>query len=214
ELGHLDVLINNAEAVAVASEPPHGLTEAEWDLVQAVSAKSVFFCTKHAINCMRRAGGGSIINLFSTYRLIGAHDAPPRQASKDELRLMAEADARLYAADHIRVNSIHLDFIGALKAEALKGSEGVEEGRRPSDSAHSLGHIAEPDDVAWAAVYLASDEAKFVTGSELVVDGGHTALSAALSGANVPALLEIWHKAIRRPGVSRLKALRAHTSTA
>jgi len=81
-----------------------------------------------------------------------------------------------YAADHIRVNSIHPGFIWTpMVQHYLEALGDVEEGRRATDALHPLGHVGEPDDIAWGAVYLASDEAKFVTGSELVIDGGYTA---------------------------------------
>lgn len=173
--GHLDVFVNNA-GVAGTSKPTHEITEAEWDLVQAVNVKGVFFCTKHAIAHLRRAGGGSIINLSSIYGLVGAPDVPPYHASKGAVRLMAKTDAMLYAPDKIRVNSIHPGFIWTPMVQNYLSSLGdVEAGRKAIDALHPIGHMGEPDDIAWAAVYLASDEAKFVTGAELVVDGGYTA---------------------------------------
>ena len=178
ELGGLNVLVNNAD-IAAAGKRTRELTEAEWDFVQSSNVKGIYFCTKHAISCMRRAGGGSIINLSSIYGPVGAPDVPQNLASKGAVRLMTETDARLYAPDHIRVNSIHVGFIGAPMVEALEESEGAEEGRSQLGAAHPLGPFGELDDVAWAAVYLASDESKFVTGSELVVDGGYTALRSA-----------------------------------
>lgn len=104
--GGLNVLVNNA-GIAGPNKPTHELTEAEWDRVQAVNVKGVFFGTKHAIAPMRAAGGGSIINLSSIYGLVGAPDVPPYHASKGAVRLMSKTDALLYAADGIRVNSIH-----------------------------------------------------------------------------------------------------------
>lgn len=173
--GHLDVFVNNA-GVAGTSKPTHEITEAEWDLVQAVNVKGVFFCTKHAIAHLRRAGGGSIINLSSIYGLVGAPDVPPYHASKGAVRLMTKTDAMLYAPDKIRVNSIHPGFIWTPMVQNYLSSLGdVEAGRKAIDALHPIGHMGEPDDIAWAAVYLASDEAKFVTGAELVVDGGYTA---------------------------------------
>ncbi len=173
--GRIDILVNNA-GVAGASRPTHEITEAEWDWVQAINVKGVFFCTKHAIPYLRQAGGGSIINLSSIYGLVGAPDAPPYHASKGAVRLMSKTDAMLYAADRIRVNSIHPGFIWTPMVEAhLAGQGDVDAGRQAVDALHPLGHIGEPDDIAWGAVYLASDEAKFVTGSELVIDGGYTA---------------------------------------
>jgi NAD(P)-dependent dehydrogenase (short-subunit alcohol dehydrogenase family) len=173
--GRLDVLVNNA-GIAGTNKPTHELTEAEWDRVQAVNVKGVFFCTKHAIGPLRRSGGGSIINLSSIYGLVGAGDVPPYHASKGAVRLMSKNDALIYAADNIRVNSIHPGFIWTPMVEGHLQSLGdVNAGRQAVGALHPLGHLGEPDDIAWGAVYLASDEAKFVTGSELVIDGGYTA---------------------------------------
>ncbi len=173
--GRIDVLVNNA-GVAGASKPTDQITEAEWDFVQAINVKGVFFCTKHAIPHLRRAGAGSIINLSSIYGLVGAPDVPPYHASKGAVRLMSKTDALIYAPEKIRVNSVHPGFIWTPMVEGhLKSQGDVEEGRHAVDALHPLGHIGEPDDIAWACVYLASDESKFVTGAELVVDGGYTA---------------------------------------
>ena len=173
--GKLDILVNNA-GIAGVSKPTHEITEAEWDLVQSVNVKGVFFCTKHAIPHLKVAGGGSIINLSSIYGLVGGADVPPYHASKGAVRLMSKTDAMLYAPDRIRVNSIHPGFIWTPMVEGHLASQGdVEEGRKAVGALHPLGHIGVPDDIAWGAVYLASDEAGFVTGSELVIDGGYTA---------------------------------------
>lgn len=173
--GRLDVLVNNA-GIAGANKPTHELTEAEWDRVQAVNVKGVFFCTKHAIAPLRAAGGGSIINLSSIYGLVGAPDLPPYHASKGAVRLMSKTDALLYAADRIRVNSIHPGFIWTPMVEQHLASLGgdLAQHRREVGALHPLGHLGEPDDIAWGVVYLASDESKFVTGSELVIDGGYS----------------------------------------
>ena len=173
--GRLDVLVNNA-GVAGINKPTHEITEAEWDWVQAVNVKGVFFGVKHAIAHLRAAGGGSVINLSSIYGLVGAPDVPPYHASKGAVRLMTKTDALIYALDKIRVNSIHPGFIWTPMVEAHLSAQGdLEEGRRATDALHPLGHMGEADDIAWGAVYLASDEAKFVTGAELVIDGGYTA---------------------------------------
>jgi len=175
KFGKLDVLVNNA-GVSGANKPTHEVTEQEWDFVQTINVKGVFFFTKHAIPHMRKAGGGSIINLSSIYGLVGAPDVPPYHASKGAVRLMTKTDALLYAADKIRVNSIHPGFIWTpMVQHYLSGQGDVQEGRKAADALHPLGHIGEPDDIAWGVVYLASDQAKFVTGSELVIDGGYTA---------------------------------------
>lgn len=173
--GRLDIVVNNA-GISGPNKPTHELTEAEWDRVQAVNVKGVFFCTKHAIAPLRAAGGGSIINLSSIYGIVGAADLPPYHASKGAVRLMTKTDALIYAADRIRVNSIHPGFIWTPLVEKHLASMGgdPQQHRRDVDAMHPLGHMGEPDDIAWGVVYLASDEARFMTGSELVIDGGYT----------------------------------------
>jgi NAD(P)-dependent dehydrogenase (short-subunit alcohol dehydrogenase family) len=174
--GRIDVLVVNNAGISGVSKPTHEITEQEWDRVQAVNVKGPFFCTKHVIPHMKRAGGGSIVNLSSIYGLIGAPDAPPYHASKGALRLMSKTDALLYAGDRIRVNSVHPGFIWTPMVEKFLQSGGdVAAGRKAVDSLHPLGRMGEPDDIAYGVVYLASDESKFVTGSELVIDGGYTA---------------------------------------
>lgn len=173
--GRLDILVNNA-GVSGANKPTHEISEQEWDFVQSINVKGVFFCTKHAIPHLRKAGGGSIINLSSIYGLVGAADVPPYHASKGAVRLMTKTDALLYAADKIRVNSIHPGFIWTPMVEHYLEAQGdVPTGRKAVDALHPIGHLGEPDDIAWGVVYLASDQAKFVTGTELVIDGGYTA---------------------------------------
>ena len=174
--GPVTVLVNNA-GIGGANKPTHELTEAEWDAVMAVNVKGVFLCTKHAVPQMRRAGGGSIIDLSSVYGLVSAPDNPPYHASKGAVRLMAKTDALLYALDGIRVNSLHPGFIWTPMVEGSLAADGgdVAEGRRALTALHPVGRLGEPDDVGYAIVYLAADESRFVTGSELVVDGGYTA---------------------------------------
>lgn len=174
KLGPISILVNNA-GIAGINKPTHEVSEEEWDRVQAVNVKGVFFCTKHAISSMRKAGGGSIINLSSIYGLISAPDVPPYHASKGAVRLMTKTDALLYARDKIRVNSIHPAFIWTPMVEGFLKSQGdLEAGRRATAALHPLGHMGEPNDIAYGVLYLASDESKFVTGSELVIDGGYT----------------------------------------
>lgn len=174
--GKLDVVVNNA-GIAGANKPTDELTAEEWDKVINVNVRGVFFCTKHAVPHLRRAGGGSIINLSSIYGIIGAPDLPAYHASKGAVRLMTKTDALIYAKDKIRVNSVHPGYIWTPLVEELgrDSPQGIEAFRRELDSKHPIGHVGEPDDIAYGIVYLASDEAKFVTGSELVIDGGYTA---------------------------------------
>jgi NAD(P)-dependent dehydrogenase (short-subunit alcohol dehydrogenase family) len=173
--GKIDILVNNA-GIAGVSKPTHEITEEEWDRVMAVNVKGVFFCTKHVIPYMKKTGGGSIINLSSIYGIVSAPDVPPYHASKGAVRIMTKTDAFLYAKDRIRVNSVHPGFIWTPMVENFLKSQGdVEAGRKMLDSLHPVGYIGEPEDIAYGIIYLASDESKFVTGSELVIDGGYTA---------------------------------------
>jgi len=176
--GVVHVLVNNA-GISGSTKPTHELTEAEWDAVQAVNVKGVFFCTKHAIPHMRRAGHGSIVNLSSIYGLVGAADVPPYHASKGAVRLMSKTDAMIYAADRIRVNSVHPGYIRTPMVEhhlrIARPELDLEAAIDEVGRLHPLGHMGEPDDIAWGVVYLASDESRFVTGTELVIDGGYTA---------------------------------------
>jgi NAD(P)-dependent dehydrogenase (short-subunit alcohol dehydrogenase family) len=174
--GPVNVLVNNA-GISGANKPTDQVTVDEWDRVMDVNVKGVFLCTKHAIARMRHAGGGSIINLSSIYGLVGAPDVPPYHASKGAVRLMTKTDSLLYAKDRIRVNSIHPGYIWTPMVEGVGKGTGanLDEFRQQVGSLHPLGHVGEPDDVAYGVLYLASDESKFVTGSELVIDGGYTA---------------------------------------
>lgn len=176
ELEAVGVLVNNA-GISGTNRPTHQIESEEWQQVMDINVKGVFLCTKHAVPYMQANGGGSIINLSSIYGLVGAPDLPPYHASKGAVRLMTKTDALLYASDKIRVNSIHPGFIWtALVEELAESSEKGVEGFRVNLAAkHPIGHVGEPDDIAFGALYLASDESKFVTGSELVIDGGYTA---------------------------------------
>lgn len=169
--GKLDASVNNA-GISGTNKPTHEITEKEWDAVMSVNVKGVFFCTKYAVQHMLTNGSGSIVNLSSIYGLIGAGDAPPYHASKGAVRLMAKNDAIAYAKNKIRVNSVHPGFILTPMVENYgKDVPGFFD---QLNSLHPLGHIGEPMDIAYGILYLVSDESKFVTGSELVIDGGYT----------------------------------------
>ncbi len=173
--GKIDVLVNNA-GISGANKLTDEVTEEEWDKLMAVNVKGVLFCTKHAIPYLRKAGSGSIINLSSIYGIIGAGDSSPYHASKGAVREMSKNDAISFAKDRIRVNSVHPGFIWTPMVENFAKESGHADAVRSAlDALHPLGHIGEADDIAWGIVYLASDESKFVTGSELVIDGGYTA---------------------------------------
>lgn len=175
--GAIHCLVNNA-GISGTTKPTHEVTSAEWDQVMAVNVKGVFFCVKHVIPHLKRAGGGSIINLSSIYGLVGAADVPPYHASKGAVTQMTKNDALIYAPDRIRVNSIHPGFIWTPMVEhhlVASGATDLAAARAELAKLHPLGHLGEPDDIAWGAVYLASDESRFMTGAELVIDGGYTA---------------------------------------
>ncbi len=174
--GRFDVLVNNA-GIAGVDKPTHEVAAEEWDKVMAVNVDGVFFCTKHAIPLMREAGAGSIINLSSIYGIVGAPDIPPYHASKGAVREMTKTDAVMYAKEKIRVNSVHPGFIWTPLVEDLaKGSgQSVEDFRAALDKRHPIGHVGKPEDIAAGIAYLASDDAGFVTGAELVIDGGYVA---------------------------------------
>jgi NAD(P)-dependent dehydrogenase (short-subunit alcohol dehydrogenase family) len=174
--GGLQVMVNNA-GISGSPAPTDQVTEADWDRVQAVNVKGVMFGTKHAIPHLRIAGRGSIINLSSIAGLIGVGNLAPYHASKGAVRLMSKNDAITYAPEKIRVNSIHPAYIWTPMVEnhLRATAPDLEAAIAAAGAAHPIGTMGEPDDIAWAVVWLASDEAKFVTGTEIVIDGGYTA---------------------------------------
>jgi NAD(P)-dependent dehydrogenase (short-subunit alcohol dehydrogenase family) len=174
--GKINGLVNNA-GILGPNKPTHEITEEEWDRVMAVNVKGPFFCTKHVIPYMKKAGGGSIVNISSIYGLIGNGDVPPYHASKGALITMTKNDAIIYAKDKIRVNAVLPGAIWTKMVEDFLTQSGmkIEEGKKVLASFHPIGHIGEPMDIAYGVLYLISDESKFVTGSLLVIDGGWTA---------------------------------------
>lgn len=176
EFGPIDILVNNA-GISGVNKPTHEIKRDQWEKVISINVNGLFFCTKYVIPIMKRSGGGSIINMSSIYGMIGAADLPPYHASKGAIRVMTKNDALLYAKDNIRINSIHPGFIWTPLVEELADDspEGVDAFRDNLNKLHPIGFVGEPDDIAYGVIYLASDEAKFITGSELVIDGGYTA---------------------------------------
>lgn len=172
KFGKINILVNDA-GIPGLHKPSDEIDEKEWDRVINVDLKGVFFCTKHAAPYMKKSGMGSIINLSSMYGLIGGED-PPYHAAKGGVRLLTKSDAYYYAKYGIRVNSIHPGYIMTPMVEAViaNAPEGVEAAKKNIANMTPLGKIGEPDDIAFGVLYLASDESKYVTGSELVIDGG------------------------------------------
>jgi len=175
EFSRIDVLFNNA-GIAGVNKPTDELTEDEWNQVLDVNLKGVFLCEKYALKYMKEQRSGSIINNSSIYGIIGAPDVPPYHASKAAVRLLTKTDALIYAKYGIRINSVHPGFIWTPMVEKfINSTPDPESTKKYIESLHPLGHIGEPEDIAYGVLYLASDESKFVTGSELVIDGGYTA---------------------------------------
>lgn len=167
--GKLTILVNNA-GIYIRKRIEE-TTEDDLDQIMAVNVKGVFLGTKHAIPAMRQAGGGSIINISSTAGLVGnPNGSPAYTATKGAVRLFTKATAVQHARDNIRCNSVHPGPIDTeMLREAAGGLETTYRDRVP------LGRFGTVDDIAYGVLYLASDEASFVTGSELVIDGGSTA---------------------------------------
>jgi NAD(P)-dependent dehydrogenase (short-subunit alcohol dehydrogenase family) len=167
----LDVLVNNAGISGRGRVEDTGVEE--WDRVMEVNAKGVFLGTKVAIPAMRRGGGGSIINISSQLGLVGTDQSSPQyQASKGAVRLLTKATAIQYAKEGIRANSVHPGPIVTPMTEAARADP---ERYKLMLSRIPLGRYGQPEDVAYGVLYLASDESRWVTGSELVIDGGWTA---------------------------------------
>ena len=169
--GKLDVVVNNA-GIGGGGRLEDTTVE-EWDRVMAVNAKGVFLGTKAAIPEMRRSGGGSIINISSQLGLVGTDTSSPQyQASKGAVRLLTKATAIQYAGEGIRVNSVHPGPIVTPMTEAGRANP---QRQQVMLSRIPLGRYGLAEDVAYGVLFLASDESSFMTGSELVIDGGWTA---------------------------------------
>ena len=169
--GKLDVLVNNAGVSA--NSMLEDTSVEEWDRVMDINAKGVFLGTRAAIPEMRKAGGGSIVNISSQFGLVGAeYSSPQYQASKGAVRLLTKSAAIQYAEDGIRVNSVHPGPVVTAMTEARRADR---EQYQLSLSRVPMGRYGEPDEIAYGVLYLASDESSYVTGSELVIDGGWTA---------------------------------------
>ena len=167
----LDILVNNAGVSAVGGI--EDTTVEEWDRVMSVNAKGVFLGTKHAIPAMQRSGGGSIINISSQLGIVAMNESSPQYiASKGAVRLLTKSTAIQYASDGIRCNSVHPGPIVTPMTDFRRADPAV---RELMTSRIPLGRYGEAIDVAYGVLYLASDEASFVTGSELVIDGGWVA---------------------------------------
>ena len=169
--GKLDILVNNAGVSARGTIEETSVED--WDRVMGINAKGVFLGTRAAIPEMRKAGGGSIVNISSQLGLVGmAESSPQYQSSKGAVRIFTKSAAIQYAPEGIRVNSVHPGPIVTPMTEARRSDSAVQQ---VMVSRIPLGRYGESEDVAYGVLYLASDESSFVTGGELVIDGGWTA---------------------------------------
>jgi NAD(P)-dependent dehydrogenase (short-subunit alcohol dehydrogenase family) len=176
QFGKLDILVNNA-GVGWFGDVENTTLES-WHKLLRVNLDGVFLGMKHAIPAMRRAGGGSIINMSSIEGLIGDAQTAAYNASKGAVTILTKSAALYCAAQRtgIHVNSIHPGYVWTPMVEkAIQSAPDPEEMKRQIEALHPIGHLGEPMDIAYAVLYLASDESKFATGSALVVDGGYTA---------------------------------------
>jgi NAD(P)-dependent dehydrogenase (short-subunit alcohol dehydrogenase family) len=175
-MGGLSVLINNA-GISRGGDIEQ-LSYEDWKLVMGVNVDSVFLGTKHALKYMRRCQPGSIINISSIAGLIAAHNSPVYNASKAAVWLLSKGIA-LHCAKQgldIRSNSIHPTFVDTPILDPLRQRFGKEEAESKLARQVPLGRIGAPSDIANAALYLASDESRFMTGAELKLDGGISAM--------------------------------------
>ena len=169
--GKLDILVNNAGVTS--REMLLETSEMEWDRVMDINTKGTFLGIKTAIPALKSSGGGSIINISSQMGLVGAdYISPQYQASKGAVRILTKSVAIQYASDNIRCNSIHPAPIETdMTAHIRENADAFQNMLRRIP----MGRYGKSEEVAYAVLYLASDESSFVTGSEIVVDGGWTA---------------------------------------
>lgn len=166
--GRIDVLVNNAGIIAY--EPLHELTSADWDRVVAVNQTGVFYGMREVMPSMLAQGSGSIINVSSIWGNAAVAGAHAYHATKGAVRNMSKNAAITFATSGVRVNSLHPGFIATPLTDAQDAA--VNEyvvGQTP------MGRAGRPEEIAAGAVFLASDESSFMTGAELVIDGGYLA---------------------------------------
>lgn len=169
----LDIVVNNAGMSGARGRPPVEDTILEnWDTVFAVNSTGVMLGTRAAIPAMRRNGGGSVINVSSIFGIVGSPAGAAYHASKGAARTFSKAAAVQCAKDNIRVNSVHPGFTDTPMTLDIHSDPEIHKRRVDMTP---LGRLGKPNDIAYGILYLASDEAAWVTGTELVIDGGEIA---------------------------------------
>ena len=174
--GQLDILVNNAGVFLVKPISATSLDEFRWQ--NSINVDGVFLGIKHGMALMEKSGGGSIVNISSIAGLVGAAISPAYCGSKGAVRLLTKACAMECAQkrNKIRINSIHPGgMLTPMLEEGMAALGGGDKVRASFESMAPIGHLGEALDIANGVVYLASEEAKYITGAELVIDGGITA---------------------------------------
>jgi len=170
--GKLDVLVNNAGISGTFD--PDTMSTGAWDTLMNVNAKGVFLGMKHAIPAMQQVGGGAIVNISSISGFVGQDNIHMAyNASKGAVRLMTKSAAVQYARDGIRVNSVHPGFLPPMRTSKVSADP---DWRARMLKAVPMKREGRVEEVAYAVLFLASDEASYITGTELVVDGGYLAV--------------------------------------
>lgn len=176
EQGRIDILVNCAGVIG-PDKPTHEITEAEWDALFAIDVKGVLWGTKHAVPHMIEQGGGSIVNFSSIYGLRGNDEFTAYHVAKGAVTMQTRQDAATYGRYGIRVNSVHPSTVLTPLVEGIAADfpGGIEAYEAVNTTHQSLRRLGRPEEVAYGVLYLASDEASWVTGVALPIDGGYTA---------------------------------------
>lgn len=177
DLGAPDILVNAAGIIGPAGAS-HTASVSDFDTIFNVNVKGVWLMTKYVVPGMIEKGAGSIVNFSSIHGLTGGRNVPLYHATKGAVRLLSKSDAAAYGSSGIRVNSIHPGSMNTRmsRRSAEQSDIGAEQYYQQLVGSNPLPRQGEPDEIAYGVLYLASDESRFTTGSELVIDGGYTAV--------------------------------------